>query len=272
VIIGEWALLSYDYTRPGIIERGEFLKFIEAVGYHARTRKLTTMLWDAGSFLHRPELRWRDQGIYEMMKASWSTRSGTASSDQVHLPRTGAITGKSLTLNLNGTSFQGLRQGSTNLANGTDYTVSGNTLTLTPAALTRLVGNRAYGVNATIEARFSQGAPWQISIITYDPPTLATATGTTSSFAIPTQFRGDQLATMEAKYADGSPAGPANWTPFKEFWSNFQPDYSANTITLKPEFFAEVNDGAVTLTFHFWSGTQITYHLTKSGSSVTGTT
>jgi endoglucanase len=272
VIIGEWALLSYDYTRPGIIERGEFLKFIEAVGYHDRTRKLTTMLWDAGSFLHRPELRWRDQGIYEMMKASWSTRSGTASSDQVYLPRTGAITGKSLTLNLNGTSFQGLRQGSTNLANGTDYTVSGNTLTLTPAALTRLVGNRAYGVNATIEARFSQGAPWQISIITYDPPTLATATGTTSSFAIPTQFRGDQLATMEAKYADGSPAGPANWTPFKEFWSNFQPDYSANTITLKPEFFAEVNDGAVTLTFHFWSGTQITYHLTKSGSSVTGTT
>jgi endoglucanase len=37
VIIGEWALLSYDYTRPGIIERGEFLKYIEAVGYHART-------------------------------------------------------------------------------------------------------------------------------------------------------------------------------------------------------------------------------------------
>lgn len=61
VIIGEWALLSYDYTRPGIIERGEFLKYIEAVGHHARARKLTTMLWDAGSFLHRPELRWRDQ-------------------------------------------------------------------------------------------------------------------------------------------------------------------------------------------------------------------
>ncbi|WP_173064606.1 cellulase family glycosylhydrolase [Phytohabitans houttuyneae] len=272
VIIGEWALLSYDYTRPGIIERGEFLKYIEAVGHHARTRKLTTMLWDAGSFLHRTELRWRDQGIYEMMKASWSTRSGTASSDQVYVPRTGAITGKSLTLNLNGLSFQGLWQGSTSLTNGTDYTVSGSTLTLTPAALTRLVGNRAYGVNATIEARFSRGAPWQIGVITYDPPTQAAATGTTSAFTIPTQFRGDQLATMEAKYADGSPAGPANWTSFKEFWSNFQPDYAANTIILKPEFFAEVNDGAVTLTFHFWSGTQATYRITKSGTSVTGTT
>ncbi|MBQ1017544.1 cellulase family glycosylhydrolase [Micromonospora sp. D93] len=271
VIVGEWALLSYDYTRPGIIERGELLKFFEAVGYQARTRKLTTMLWDAGSFLNRNDLQWRDPGLYALMKASWTTRSATASSDQIYVRRTGTITSKSLTLNLNGASFRSLRQGSTVLTNGTDYTVSGTTLTLTSAALTRLVGNRTPGVNATLEAHFSQGVPWPISIISYDPPTQTTATGTTSSFTIPTQFRGDQLATMEAKYADGSPAGPANWTSYKEFWSNFQPDYAANTILLKPEFFAEVNDGStVTLTFHFWSGTQITYRVTKSGTSVTG--
>jgi hypothetical protein len=35
----------------------------------------------------------------------------------------------------------------------------------------------------------------------------------------------------------------------------------------------EVNDGArVTLTFHFWSGTRVTYYVTESGGSVTGTT
>ncbi|WP_338104402.1 YbaB/EbfC family nucleoid-associated protein [Micromonospora ureilytica] len=271
VIVGEWALLSYDYTRPGIIERGELLKFFEAVGYHARIRKLTTMLWDAGSFLNRNDLQWRDPGLYALMKASWTTRSATASSDQIYVPRTGTITSKALTLNLNGASFRSLRQGSTVLTIGTDYTVSGTTLTLTSAGLTRLVGNRAPGVNANLEAHFSQGVPWPISIISYDPPTQAGATGTTSSFTIPTQFRGDQLATMEAKYADGSPAGPANWTSYKEFWSNFQPDYAANTILLKPEFFAEVNDGStVTLTFHFWSGTQITYRVTRSGTSVTG--
>ncbi|MCL7458306.1 hypothetical protein AB0J85_24130 [Micromonospora echinofusca] len=38
-----WALPSYDYTRPGVIERGELLKFFEAVGYQARIRKLTTI-------------------------------------------------------------------------------------------------------------------------------------------------------------------------------------------------------------------------------------
>jgi len=272
VIIGEWALLDWDYNRPGIIERGEFLKFLEAVGYHARIRNLTTMLWDAGQFLNRNELKWRDQGVYDIMKASWTTRSGTASSDQVYVRRSQAITAKTLTLNPNGTSLSGLWQGNTALANGTDYTVSGNTLTLTAAALTRLAGNRAYGVNATIEARFSQGAPWQISIITFEPPTQASATGTTSSLVIPTQFNGDQLATMEAKYADGTPAGPANWTPYKHFWEHFRPDYNANTITLEPEFFNEVNDGRVTLTFHFWSGTLVTYYITKNGTSVTGST
>ncbi|GGL99074.1 MULTISPECIES: cellulase family glycosylhydrolase [Micromonospora] len=270
VIIGEWGLLSYDYTRPGIIQRGELLKFFEAVGHHARTRKLTTILWDAGSFLNRNTLQWRDQGLYQLMKASWTTRSATAATDQLYLPRTGTIASRALTLNLNGVSFQGLRQGSTNLVAGTDYTVSGNTLTLTAAALTRLAGNRAPGVNATLEAHFSAGVPWQISVISYDPPTQAAATGTTSSFAVPTQFRGDQLATMEARYADGSNAGPANWTSYKEFWTHFQPDYTANTILLKPEFFAEVNDGPVVLTFHFWSGARLTYRLTRSGGTVTG--
>ena len=36
---------------------------------------------------------------------------------------------------------------------------------------------------------------------------------------------------------------------------------------------AEINDNArVTLTFHFWSGTKVTYFVTKSGSTVTGST
>ncbi|HEX6685038.1 MAG TPA: cellulase family glycosylhydrolase [Candidatus Limnocylindrales bacterium] len=273
VILGEYLLLSLDYTRPGIIQQGEVLKFFEAFGHHARTRNVTTMLWEAGTILHRQELRWRDPELMAQVTSSWARRSGTASADHVYLPRSGAITSRSLTLNLNGTAFQGLRQGNTDLVSGRDYSVSGNTLTLTAEALTRLAGNRATGVNASIHARFSQGVPWRISIISYDPPVLSNATGATSGFTIPAQFRGDQLATMEARYADGSIAGPYNWTSFKEFWTHFQPDSAANTIIMKPEFFNEVNDGArVTLTFHFWSGTQVTYFVTRSGTSVTGTT
>lgn len=272
VIIGEYGLLGFD-RHTGTIQQGEKLKFFEFLGYHARQRRLTTQLWDNGQHFGRTSFRWSDPELIAQIKSSWTTRSGTASSDQVYVPRTGSITSKSLTLNLNGLTFQGLRQGSTNLVNGTDYTVSGSTLTLTASAVTRLVGSRAYGVNATLHARFSAGVDWRIDVITYDPPVLSNATGTTSSFRIPTQFRGDQLATMEAKYADGSNAGPHNWTSFKEFDVTFAPDYGGNAIILRPEFFAEVNSNArVTLTFHFWSGGTATYYVTKNGSSVTGTT
>ncbi|MET7422200.1 X2-like carbohydrate binding domain-containing protein, partial [Dactylosporangium sp. NPDC005555] len=272
VIIGEYGLLGFD-RHTGTIEQGEKLKFFEYLGHYARTKKLTTMLWDNGQHFGRTSFTWSDPELSDQIRSSWTTRSGTASADFVYVPKTGSITAQNLTLNLNGTTFQSLRQGSTDLVRGTDYTVSGNQLTLTAATLTRLVASRSYGVNATLQARFSAGVPWRINIITFDPPVLTAATGTTAAFSLPAQFRGDQLATMEAKYADGSNAGPQNWTPFKEFDVTFAPDPTTNTITLRPALFAEVNDNArVTLTFHFWSGTRVTYYVTKAGSTVTGST
>ncbi len=271
VILGEYGLLGFD-RHTGTIQQGEKLKFFEFFGNYARTRGITTMLWDNGQHLNRTTLQWNDPELFNQIRSSWTTRSGNAASDQIYVSRTGAITAKTLALNLNGLNFTGLYQGSTALTQGTDYTVSGSTLTLTQSAVTRLVGSRAYGVNATLSARFSAGVPWRIDVVTFDPPVLSSASGTTAAFTIPTQFRGDQLATMEAKYSDGSFAGPHNWTSFKEFDVTFAPNYSANNIALKPEFFAEVTDARpVTLTFHFWSGNQITYTITKSGSSVTGT-
>ncbi|HEX5569732.1 MAG TPA: X2-like carbohydrate binding domain-containing protein, partial [Streptomyces sp.] len=93
------------------------------------------------------------------IRSGWTTRSGTASSDQVFSARGAAITAKTLTLNLNGTSFLGLRHGTTDLAHGTDHTVQGDRLTLTASALTRLSGSRGYGTNAVLYARFSRGVP-----------------------------------------------------------------------------------------------------------------
>lgn len=273
VYLGEYGLLSYpDYTRPDAVNRGEALKYFEDFGHQARRSGVTTALWDAGSFVDRTTLQWRDPGMMDLIKSSWTTRSGTASADAVHLPKSGGIAARSLTLNLNGTAFRDLRQGGSPLVPGRDYTVSGSRLTLTATALTRLAGDRAYGVNATLQARFSQGVPWQIDVITYDPAVLSDATGTTGSFAVPTRFRGDRLATMEATYADGSPAGQTDWTPYQEFNRAFSPDYPGGRIILTSGFLGALRDGApVTLTFHFWSGTEVTYQVTKSGSSVTGT-
>jgi aryl-phospho-beta-D-glucosidase BglC (GH1 family) len=272
VILGEYGLLGFD-RHTGTVQQGEKLKFFEFLGHHARTKKITTMLWDNGQHFQRTGFRWNDPELFAQIRSSWTTRSGTASSDQVFSARGAAVTDKSLTLNLNGTSFTGLRHGSTDLVRGRDYTLQGDRLTLTASALTRLSGSRAYGVNAVLSARFSRGVPWRIDLITYDRPVLRNATGTTGSFAIPTDFRGDRLATMEARYADGSNAGPHDWTSYKEFDRAFAPDYANGVTTLTSDFFAEVRDGArVTLTFHYRSGTTVTYHVTRSGTSVTGTT
>ncbi len=70
------------------------------------------MLWDAGQFLNRTTLQWRDPELFAQIKSSWTTRSGTASSDLVFLPKSSPITGRTLMLNPNSTDFQGLRHGS----------------------------------------------------------------------------------------------------------------------------------------------------------------
>ncbi|MEV6237600.1 cellulase family glycosylhydrolase [Lentzea sp. NPDC051838] len=272
VIIGEYGLLGFD-RHTGTIEQGEKLKFFEYFGYQARAKKVTTMLWDNGQHLGRTSFQWSEPELYAQLKSSWTTRSGTAYTDQVFSARSSAITARTIALNLNGTSFTDLYHGTTKLVRGNDYTISGDQLTLTAAALTRLSGSRAYGTNAVLTARFSQGVPWKLYVITYDTPILSAATGTTASFDVPTAFRGDQLATMEAKYDDGSNAGPQDWTSFKEFDYTFTPNYTDGRTRLKPEFFAAVRDNArVILTFHYWSGAKVTYYVTKSGSTVTGTT
>jgi len=52
VIIGEYGLLGFD-RHTSTVEQGEKLKFFEFFGYHARTRKVTTMLWDNGQHCAR---------------------------------------------------------------------------------------------------------------------------------------------------------------------------------------------------------------------------
>jgi len=272
VIIGEYGLLGFD-RHTGTIEQGEKLKFFEFLGYYARTKKTTTMLWDNGQHFGRTSFQWSDPELAAQIKSSWTTRSGTASTDQVFSAKASPITTKTINLNLNGTTFVGLWHGNTPLVRGREYTVVGEQLTLTAPALIRLSGSRAYGTNAVLTARFAKGVPWRLNIVTYDEPVLSNATGTTDAFAIPTAFRGDQLATMEAKYDDGTFAGPHDWTSFKEFDNAFKPNYTDGNTVLTPNFFGAVKDNSrVTLTFHYWSGTKVTYYVTKSGGAVTGTT
>lgn len=270
VIIGEWSLLGYQ--PDGKVQQGETLKFLEYAYWYAEERDLTVMLWDIAPHFDRWDFTWRDQELWEMFRTSWTTRSGTASSDQMFVERASAITDATLTLHPNGLAFTGLREGDTTLVEGEDYTVSGDELTIAAATLERIAGTDGYGTQADLYADFSQGTPWRISVIAYDAPSTADTEGTTDSFAIPTRFNGDRLATMASAYEDGAAAGPTDWTPFQEFGSAFQPDDEAGVITMPPAFFDAIEDDRpVRLTFHFWSGATLSYQVVKSGDTVTGT-
>ncbi|MFD5316403.1 cellulase family glycosylhydrolase [Streptomyces sp. NPDC127098] len=271
VIVGEYGLLGFD-RHTGVIEQGEKLKFFEFLGNYARSRQLTTMLWDNGQHFNRTTLQWTDPSLFRQIRSSWTTASSTAATDQIFVRRGQTPAAATIALNLNGNTLSSVHHGSTQLVRGTDYTVSGDRLTITGPTLARLTASGAYGVNAVLSARFSRGVPWDLNVITYAPPTVRAASGTTNGLTVPTAFNGDQLATMEAVYSDGGFAGPHNWTSYKEFGAAFSPNYSGGEITLPAAFFAEVRDNStVTLTFHFWSGTTVRYTLTRSGSTVTGT-
>jgi hypothetical protein len=271
VIIGEYGLLGFD-QHTGVIEQGEKLKFFEFVGHYSRRKQMTTMLWDNGQHFGRTSYTWSDQQLFDMIRASWNGRSSTAETDQVYLKQHEPIQNVKITLHLNGNRFFSLKNGTAPLLRGKDYTIRNGVLTLTSDLLSRLTTEGKLGVNATLTAGFSEGADWTLHIIQYNTPVLSDAQGTTSAFAIPVTFGGDQLATMEATYANGENAGPQNWTSFKEFAYTFSPDYDRNVIELKPNFFNETKDGEIQLKFHFWSGAVIEYTLTKNGTSVKGTT
>ncbi|TCN26198.1 cellulase family glycosylhydrolase [Mesobacillus foraminis] len=272
VILGEYGLLGFD-KNTGTIEQGEKLKFFEFLTHYVQEKNITHMLWDNGQHFNRTNLKWNDQDFYELMRASWKTRSATAESDLIFIKKGEKVQDTSIKLELNGNKLTGFfmnRNKGDKLHKGKDYTLSGNTLTLKANTLEKLTASGQYGDNAELTASFNKGADWTFDVILHDTPKLQSSEGSADSFAIPAAFNGDRLATMEAVYSDGTNAGPQNWTSYKEFGYAFTPSYQSNEIKLLENFFNEVNDGIVNLKFHFWSGEVLNYQITKNGNEVTG--
>lgn len=270
VIVGEYGLLGFD-RNTGVIEQGEKLKFFEFLSQYLESKNITSMLWDNGQHFNRQTFKWSDPELYNVLMASLKGRSSNAESDLIYLTKGAQIQDTNATLNLNGNQLTVLRvKEGKNLKKGKDYELNGEILTLKANLLSDLTASGKLGVNAILTAKFNKGADWNFKVIVSDTPKLSNTTGTTDSFAVPTAFNGDQLATMEAVYSSGGNAGPQNWTSFKEFGYTFEPVYGTNEIKLLPNFFKEVQDGEVILKFHFWSGKVVTYSITKSGTSITG--
>ncbi|WP_208589873.1 cellulase family glycosylhydrolase [Gracilibacillus suaedae] len=267
-VIGEYGLLGFDVD-TGVIQQGEKLKFFEYMLHYAQEKDLVHMLWDNGQHLDRDTLEWSDQQFFNMVQTSWHTRSAVPNDNFIYLKESEEITDKPITFELHGNNFEEIYLADQLLEEGGDYQIEANTITFSKELLSSLITENDLGTVTTLTVTFTGGVDWDIEVEVYQTPELEETEGTTSEFLIPTRFNGDQLATMEAYYQDGSFAGPQNWTAFKEFGYAFAPDYEEGFIELKDSFFNEVEDGEVDLTFHFWSGETIDYTVVKDGESVT---
>ncbi|GGF90340.1 endoglucanase [Paenibacillus albidus] len=270
VIVGEYGLLGFD-KNTGVIEQGEKLKFFEFLTYYLKEKKITTMLWDNGQHFNRTTYKWSDPELFNVMKEGLKSRSSNAASDLIYLKKGAAPQDTAVLLNLNGNKLTSLSVNDKKLDKGKDYSLNGETLTLKASLLKKLTAANKYGVNAVITAKFNKGANWNFNVILSDTAKLSSTQGTTEAFTIPAVFNGNQLATMEAVYAAGGNAGPQDWTSYKEFGYTFSPAYDTGGIKLLPDFFKDVKDGEVKLTFHFWNGDKIQYKIVKNGTSVVGT-
>lgn len=277
VVIGEFGLLGFDqnvYT----IQQGEKLKFFEYIIHYAQEKDFVHMLWDNGQHFDRSHYTWFDQEFFALMKASFSGRSATAEADFIYFKQDEEITDQQLDLNLNGHTLVDVTHNGQTLIQGSDYTVNDSTLILKADLLSDLIKLDQVGLNTSLQLVFDQGASWRVDLITYQTPILSENEDHYTEFSIPTRFNGDHLATLEAIYADGSPAGPQDWTSFKEFAYVFSPDYDEGKVNFTYDewenysrLFDEIrSDEPVTIRLHFWSGTILDYELVRSGDQVTG--
>lgn len=267
VVCGEYGLLGFDRSLD-TIEHGEKLKYFEYINYYAKTKKITLMLWDNGQHMGRNSLVWSDQSLYNIIKESWKNRSSYTESDRVFVKTEDKAKDVTLNLVLNGNCLKSIYNGGKRLVLGRDYIYENEKVTLKGNYVKTLIKD-SYGINATLTMKFSAGADWDVFVTHYKAPVLGVGSGDTNGFAIPVEFNGSKLSTMEAVNADGSGAGPQNWTTFKEYDYAFTVNYAENKVVMTNNFFKEARDGEITLKFHFQSGEILQCKILKAGTTVT---
>ena len=277
VICGEYGLLGQYGIQPGEtdpVEHGEMLKYYEYINYFANKTNITMMLWDPGTFLGRTSYKWSDPSMYNMMKTSWTTRSSYTESDRIFIKDKDRKQDVPMKLTLNGNTLKSIYNGTTELVAGRDYVYNNDTVTLSGSYIDSVL-KKDCEVNATLTMKFSAGADWNVDISHCETPVLgngqtvanilastvaSTASNTASNtFEIPVQFNGAKLSTLEAVKPDGTIADSNNWTTYEQFNRIFSPDYNANKVIIKQEFFKGTKPGKIIFKLHFQSGEVLEY-------------
>ncbi|MBB6632928.1 glycoside hydrolase family 9 protein [Cohnella thailandensis] len=151
-----------------------------------------------------------------------------------------------VTLTLNGNTLAGIKNGAASLAAGTDYTVSGATVTIHKAYLA------AQPIGTThLTFQFSAGSSATLSVAVSDSSIVnSTISPTTASFDKKTANRADipVTLTLNGNMLAGIKNGAASLAAGTDYI------VSGSTATIKKEYLAAQPVGTTTLTFEFSAG------------------
>ncbi|KAF4549227.1 Hypothetical protein D9617_23g006420 [Elsinoe fawcettii] len=216
IIIGEWA------ASPAATETAARRKYNDFFVRTAAKYNTPTILWDNGAdYLDRAAASWRDDTAIEIIlegqagtanslgDSTTDTAATTQSSSAFVFQKAGAsVSDQTLPFIFNGNTLKGIQSTSGPLAEGTDYSVSAEGVTFTSSFLTRVLTN-ATGVAADLTLTFSAGADYEVSVVQWDTPILASSSSalsdiTGTQLSIPITWKGvDKLATVRASTASG---------------------------------------------------------------------
>ncbi|PNS18476.1 hypothetical protein CAC42_6293 [Sphaceloma murrayae] len=216
IIIGEWA------ASPAATESAARRKYNDFFIRTAAKYNTPTILWDNGAdYLDRAAATWRDDTAVEIILQGQagaanslgdSTTDTSATSQQSSaflFQKAGApIVDQTLPFQFNGNTVTGIKTANRSLSEGSDYSATSSGITFTPSFIGSVLKNST-GLLADLTVSFSAGADYQISVVQWDVPTLATssialADITETTLTIPITWKGvSQLATVRASTATG---------------------------------------------------------------------
>jgi endoglucanase len=248
VIIGEFGALTQNQSYYRSL-------YIDAVVAEARKNRFTTMLWDNGEWFQRLEDRWSDPSLVPIIRAATDgTPNSFVKTDDLYVVPGQEPVDAPVALGLNGNTLTSVVLGPRTLTPGTDYTTSGESVTLKAAAVKDLLSQMVSSPHAAFEFRFSRGAPAYLKAALKLTPVIQQAEVTVvldvahGDMKVPADFKGMRVATMVAQaYDQGKKTGvPRNL-------NNGDLSYDDNTkkLTLSGQWLLDKTfyDTLVTFTF-----------------------
>ena len=184
-------------------------------------------------------------GVYSMLFGTPSNNSSISPTTAAFDKNVSKQTDVAVTITLNGNTFNGIKNDTTALVSGTDYTVSGSTVTILKSYLAK----QAVGTTS-LTFDFSAGIDPVLTIAVTDTTPSASITPTTATFDKSTSKQTDIAVTItpNGNTLNGIKNGTAALVSGTDY------TVSGNTVTILKEYLAKQAVGTTSLTFDFSAG------------------